>query len=125
MAQAGTDKKPTVVFLARFFSEGSDRRRPLRGNGLQREKSPKTGKTQKKVQNNFRGTPVFLQNGPDFRPRTGLEKAHHLQGADFQHLPRIELRGFFAFRPPSGRPVSPPTAFAGPLPRTLFVNLWQ
>jgi hypothetical protein len=42
----------------------------LKGNGLQRKKSPKTEKTQKKVQNNFGGTPVFLQNGPDFRAKT-------------------------------------------------------
>jgi hypothetical protein len=87
MAQSGTDKKPTVVFLARFFSEGLVRRWPLRGNGLQRGKSPKTGKTQKKVENNFRGTPVFLQKGPVFRPKTGLLGTHGLYVADFQRFP--------------------------------------
>jgi hypothetical protein len=64
-----------------IFLEGLDRRLWLKGNGLQRDKSQKTGKTQKKVQNNFRGTPVFLQNGPDFRTKTALEKTHHLQAA--------------------------------------------
>jgi hypothetical protein len=47
-------------------------------NGLRRKKSQKTGKTQKKVQNNFRGTPDFLQNGPIFRPKTGMLKGHGL-----------------------------------------------
>jgi hypothetical protein len=70
MAQAGTDKKPTVGFQARFFLKGLDRRLSLKGNRLQREKSQKTGKTRKKVQNNFRETPVFLQNGLDFRTKT-------------------------------------------------------
>jgi hypothetical protein len=73
MAQAGADKKPTVVFLARFFMEGLDRRLTLRRNWLQRKKSRKMEKTRKKVQNNFGGTPVFLQNGPVFRSRTGAD----------------------------------------------------
>jgi hypothetical protein len=34
---------------------------PLKRNGLQWKKSQKTEKTQKKVQNNFPKTPVFLQ----------------------------------------------------------------
>jgi hypothetical protein len=71
-------KKPTVVFLARFFLEGLERRLLLRSNGLQRKKSQKTEKTQKNVQNNFRGTPVFLQNGPILRPKTDLFKKHSL-----------------------------------------------
>jgi hypothetical protein len=78
MAQSGTDKKPTVVFLARFFCEGLDRRLSLRGNGLRRRKSQKRGKTQKKVQNNFRGTPAFLQKALVFRPKTDLEWRHNL-----------------------------------------------
>ena len=69
MAQGGMDKKPMVGFLARFFLEGPERRLWLNGNGLQRKTSQKTGKTRKKVQNNFRGTPVFLQNGLDFRTK--------------------------------------------------------
>jgi hypothetical protein len=78
MAQCGTDKKPTVVFLARFFWEGLDRRMPLKGNYLRLEKTLKTVKTRKKVQNNSGRTPVFLQNGLFFGPKTDLEKTHHL-----------------------------------------------
>jgi hypothetical protein len=81
MAHRGTDKKPTVGFQARFFLEGLDRRLSLRRNGLQRKKSQQTGKMRKKVQNNSSGTPVFLQNGLDFRPKTGLDKTHSLQVA--------------------------------------------
>jgi hypothetical protein len=58
----------------------------LEGNGLGRKKSQKNGKTRKKVQNNFRETPVFLQNAPEFRPKTGLDKMHSLQVAEFQRL---------------------------------------
>jgi hypothetical protein len=71
MAHRGTDKKPTVGFQARFFLEGLDRRLSLKRNRLQREKSQKTGKTRKKVQNNFHRTPVFLQNSPDSPAKTG------------------------------------------------------
>jgi hypothetical protein len=78
MAYPGTERKPSIGFQARFFLEGLDRRWSLQGNGLQREKSQKTGETQKKVQNNFRGTPVFLQNGPVFGPKTGLVCGHSL-----------------------------------------------
>jgi hypothetical protein len=58
--------------------EGWDRRFWLKGNGLRRQKSQNNGKTQKKVQNNFRGTRVFLQNGPVFRPKTAVDKTHGL-----------------------------------------------
>jgi hypothetical protein len=54
MAQSGTNKKPTVVFLARFFLEGLDRRLSLKGNCLQRKKSRKNGKVRANTQNNFR-----------------------------------------------------------------------
>jgi hypothetical protein len=64
-----------------IFLEGLDRRLWLKGNGLQRGQSQKIGKTQKKVQNNFPDTPVFLQNGPKFRPKTDLDKTHSLQAA--------------------------------------------
>jgi hypothetical protein len=73
--------------------EGLDRRLSLRRNGLQREKSQKTGKTQKKVLNNFPDTPVFLQNGLDFPPKTALARRRRLQVADFQHLPAYENQG--------------------------------
>jgi hypothetical protein len=69
-----------------------DRRLSLEGNGLQRGKSQKTWKTRKKVQNSFRGTPVFLQNGPVFSPKTGLFKASHLQVADLQLFPTADLQ---------------------------------
>jgi hypothetical protein len=45
---------------------------------LRWEKSQKTGKTQKKVQNSFGGTPVFLQNDPDFGPKMDLFKTRSL-----------------------------------------------
>jgi hypothetical protein len=67
--------------------KGPDRRLWLKGNGLQRKKTQKAGKTGKKVQNSFRGTPVFLQNSPNFPPKTGLLKKHSLQAADGQRLP--------------------------------------
>ncbi len=70
MAYAGAKRKPSIGFQARFFLERSDRRLWLKGNGLQRKKSPKTEKTRKKVQNNFRGTMVFLQKACIFRPKT-------------------------------------------------------
>jgi hypothetical protein len=73
MAHPGNNKKPTVGFGARFLLEGLERRLSLEGNGLQLRESHKMEKTQKKVQNNFGGTPVFLQNGPFFRPKTALE----------------------------------------------------
>jgi hypothetical protein len=71
MAHRGTDKKPTVVFWARFFWEGMGGPKLPGNNGLRRKKSQKRGKTQKKVQNNFRGTPDFLQNGPFFGQKRG------------------------------------------------------
>ena len=88
MAYRGTDIKPTVVFLARFSLEGLDRRLSLKGNGLQRKKSQKTGKTRKKAQNSFSGTHVFLpslcelrrtslRNGPVYRPKTVLLILRH------------------------------------------------
>jgi hypothetical protein len=49
MAHPGTTKKPTVVFLARFFLEGLDRRLCLTINGLRGKKARKRGKTRKKV----------------------------------------------------------------------------
>jgi hypothetical protein len=61
MAQAGADRKPSIGFQARFFWEELNRRLWLTHNGLRREKSPKTGKRRKKVQNNCPETPVFLQ----------------------------------------------------------------
>jgi hypothetical protein len=64
-------------------------------NGLRRKKSQKRGKTQKKVQNNFRGTPDFLQNGPIFRPKTEPWKRHGLQVADFQSLPNKDFTADF------------------------------
>jgi hypothetical protein len=91
VADCPKGKKPMVGFLARFFWEGLGGRKLPRNNGLQRKKSQKTGKTQKKVQNNFRGTPIFLQKGPFFRPKTGLYKRHGLQVADFQHFPTANL----------------------------------
>jgi hypothetical protein len=48
-------------------------------NNLQLGKSQKTGKTRKKVQNNFPNTPDFLQKGAEFEGR-------NLQVADFQPL---------------------------------------
>jgi hypothetical protein len=60
VAQSGKTLKPTVGFLARFILEGSGRWLRLQGNGLRRRKSRKSEKTRKKVQNNFRGTPVLL-----------------------------------------------------------------
>jgi hypothetical protein len=48
MAHPGTTIKPTVGFQARFFPEGWDRRLLLIKNGLQRKKSQKIEKTQKK-----------------------------------------------------------------------------
>jgi hypothetical protein len=81
VAGGGESKKPTVVFLARFFLAGRDGRIWLRGKGLQREKSQKTGKTQKKVQNSFGGRAVFLQNGPVFRAKTGPCQSGELQAA--------------------------------------------
>jgi len=48
----------------------------LKHNGLQLEKPRKSRKTRKKVQNNFRGTPVFLQNDPTFWLKTDLERTH-------------------------------------------------
>jgi hypothetical protein len=53
----------------------------LRGKGLRRKKSQKTGKTQKKVHNSFGGRAVFLQNGPDFRAKAGPCQSGNLQGA--------------------------------------------
>jgi hypothetical protein len=50
-------------------------------NTLQAGKQEKAMKPQKKVLNNFRGTHVFLQNGPVFGPKTDLEKTHGLQVA--------------------------------------------
>jgi hypothetical protein len=47
-------------------------------NSLRGEKQEKAMKPQKKVLNNFRGTHVFLQNGPFFRPKTDLEKRRSL-----------------------------------------------
>jgi hypothetical protein len=64
-----------------FFLEGCERRIRLKGNGLQLKKIGETRKTQKKVQNNFRGTPIFLQNDPIFRPKTELFKTRSLQVA--------------------------------------------
>jgi hypothetical protein len=78
MAYRGTNIKPTVVFLARFFLEGLERRLWLKINGLQQEKSQKVGKMRKKVQNKFHGTPVFLRNGPIYRPKTVLFRRHSL-----------------------------------------------
>jgi hypothetical protein len=78
MAHPGANRKPSIGFQARFFLEGSDRRLSLKGNGLHRKKSQKTGKMQKKVQNNFRGTPVFLQKAPIFPSKTVHEKTHDL-----------------------------------------------
>jgi hypothetical protein len=98
MAHPGTDKKPTVVFLARFFLEGPDGRLSLKGNGLQHKKTQNTEKTRKKVQNNFPDTPDYLQKRTDF----GRWK---LQAADYQALPAgashdlMALRGFV----PQGR----------------------
>jgi hypothetical protein len=66
MAQSGADRKPSIGFQARFFLEGSERRMWLKGNGLELEKAGKTGKTQKKAQNNFPDTADFLQNAPTF-----------------------------------------------------------
>jgi hypothetical protein len=59
MAHPGTNKKPTVVFLARFFLEGPDGGLSLKGNGLQDNKTQNIEKTLKKVQNNFPDTPRF------------------------------------------------------------------
>lgn len=42
-------RKSSIGILARFFWEGVDRRWRLRINDLQRKRSEKTGKTQKKV----------------------------------------------------------------------------
>jgi hypothetical protein len=47
------------VFRHDFFLERRGRRLSLRGNGLRRKKSGNIEKTRKKVQNNFRGTPVL------------------------------------------------------------------
>jgi hypothetical protein len=49
-------------------------------NRLRGGKQEKARKPQKKVRNSFRGTPLFLQKGPDFERR-------NLQGADLQMLP--------------------------------------
>jgi hypothetical protein len=78
MAYPGAKQKPSIGFQARFFLEGLDRRLSLIRNCLRRKKSQKTGKTRKKVQNNFGGTPFFLQNDLDFRPKTGPDKTHSL-----------------------------------------------
>jgi hypothetical protein len=67
MAHPGAGIKPTVVFLARFFLEGLDRRLWLKGNWLQLQKSVKTGKRRKKVQNNLVDTAVFLQKRAIFQ----------------------------------------------------------
>jgi hypothetical protein len=48
---------------------------------LQAGKQEKAWKTQKNVLNIFRGTPVFLQNGPVFGPKTALKKTHRMQVA--------------------------------------------
>jgi hypothetical protein len=48
---------------------------------LQAGKQEKAWKTQKKVLNIFRGTHVFLQNGPIFGAKTGLEKTRRMQVA--------------------------------------------
>jgi hypothetical protein len=63
--------------------EGLGRRLWLKGNGLQLNKSLKTGKTRKKVQNSFRRTPVILQNAPIFPPKTGHDERHDLQVVAF------------------------------------------
>jgi hypothetical protein len=77
MAHGGMDKKPTVVFLARFFLGGVDRRLPLKGNGLRGGKQEKAKKTQKKVQNNFRGTGVFPVRSAS-RGGQGCQKGRNL-----------------------------------------------
>jgi hypothetical protein len=67
--------------------KGLDGRLSLKGKGLQRKKPRKTGKTRKKVQNNFRGTPDFLQKRTDFG-------RWNLQAADYQMLPHFSQQDF-------------------------------
>jgi hypothetical protein len=70
----------------------------LKGNGLRWKQSHKTGKTQKKVQNNFRRTPVFLQNGPEFRAKTGHDQMRHLQVALVVRVRQYEKTGAATIR---------------------------
>jgi hypothetical protein len=62
LTQITKTKKPTVGFLIRFVLERFAARFRFNRNHLQRKNSPKTKKTQNKVQNSSRQTPVFLQN---------------------------------------------------------------
>jgi hypothetical protein len=75
MAHPGTNRKPSIGFQARFLLKGLDRCLSLKGNGLQRKKSKKPGKREKKCKIIFVGPLFSCERPPFFGQKQALFRA--------------------------------------------------
>jgi hypothetical protein len=95
MPQLPKGRKPTVGFLARFFSEGSFRWKILPVKGLQNRKPRKSEKTPAKMSFSLAGTPVFLLNSLISGPFLRVKLFFELQVVVLMELAGIVKRRFY------------------------------